>query len=202
MITSFNNPSGIPVSSSVNLKMREDRQGHKSMVFWLTGLSGSGKSTLAYTAEEYLFAKNFNIVVLDGDTIRKGLCQDLGFLPEDRKENNRRVAELAKIFMCNGSICLCAFISPYEESRRQAREIIGHASFREIYIDCSLKECELRDTKGFYRQARSNLIPNFTGISSRYEIPPCPDLRICTENASVAESVGDLTEFIECSTRK
>ncbi|MDR2744169.1 MAG: adenylyl-sulfate kinase [Desulfovibrio sp.] len=182
--------------SHVNRDMREARQPHRGMVFWLTGLSGSGKSTLAHRAEESLFARGYNIFVLDGDVIRRGLCRDLGFSPEDRTENNRRAAELARLFMLAGAVCLCAFISPQQAARQQAREIVGGEFFREVYVACSLEECERRDVKGFYRKAREGSIPHYTGVSADYEVPASPDLTISTEAASEAQSAGELIAFI------
>ena len=183
--------------SHVSQEMREKRQIHKGMVFWFTGLSGSGKSTLAHGVEKLLFDKHYNIVVLDGDAIRTGLCGDLGFSDEERKENNRRVAELAKLFVRNGTLCLCAFISPSREARDVARRIVGAEYFREVFISCSLEECERRDVKGFYARARRGEIRNYTGVSAAYESPMVPDHTICTESASVEESTRQLLRFIE-----
>ena len=188
--------------SHVSQEMREARQPHAGMAFWLTGLSGAGKSTLAHTVEHELFQRNYNIVVIDGDVIRTGLCRDLGFSPEDRVENNRRVAELAKIFVRNGTICLCAFISPSQEARRQAREIVGREFFREVFVKCSVETCEHRDNKGFYAKARQGIISNYTGISSEYEPPLQPDIVICTENTPVEKSVAELLLFVERQTLK
>jgi adenylyl-sulfate kinase len=137
--------------SLVSKEMREVKQKHRGMAFWLTGLSSAGKSTLAHMAEAELFQKNYNVIVLDGDVIRTGLCSDLGFSMEERRENSRRVAELAKIFVRSGSICLCAFISPSAIFRQEARRIIGEAFFREVFVKCSVEECERRDVKGFYK---------------------------------------------------
>jgi adenylyl-sulfate kinase len=182
--------------------MREARQPHKGMVFWLTGLSGAGKSTLAHAVELELFQRNFTIVVLDGDVIRTGLCRDLGFLPEDRAENNRRIAEMAKILVRNGTICLCAFISPSAEMRREARKIVGEEFFREVFVSCSVEECERRDAKGFYAKARQGAILNYTGISSGYEPPLRPDIAICTENAPMEENAAELLRFVEQQTTR
>ena len=188
--------------SHVSQEMREERQVHKGMIFWFTGLSGAGKSTLAHGVEKLLFDKSYNIVVLDGDAIRTGLCGDLGFSPEERKENNRRVAELAKLFVRNGTLCLCAFISPSREARRIAREIVGPDYFREIFVSCSLEECERRDVKGLYAKARRGEIRNYTGVSAAYEAPAAPDCVICTESAPVEESTRELLRFIEEQSRK
>jgi adenylyl-sulfate kinase len=195
-------PHLISPRSHVSQEMREARQPHRGMVFWLTGLSGAGKSTLAHAVELELFQRNYTIVVLDGDNIRTGLCRDLGFSPEDRAENNRRVAELAKILVRNGTICLCAFISPSEEMRRQAREITGEEFFREVFVRCSVEECERRDAKGFYAKARQGAILNYTGISSGYEPPLRPDIVICTENAPVEKNAAELLRFVEQQTTR
>ena len=183
--------------SHVSQEMRETKHGHKGMAFWLTGLSGAGKSTLAHLVEEQLFQKNYHAIVLDGDVIRAGLCNTLGFSIEERRENNRRIAEVAKIFVRSGIICLCAFISPSNAFRRNARRIIGEDAFREVYIDCSVEECERRDVKGFYKKARQGQIRNYTGVSSGYEPPQSPNCVISTEIFSEAESALHLLHFIE-----
>jgi adenylyl-sulfate kinase len=189
-------PHLVAPRSRVSKEMREARQPHRGMVFWLTGLSGSGKSTLAHRVEEIFFADGWNICVLDGDVIRGGLCRNLGFSPEDRAENNRRVAELARVFMLHGAVCLCAFISPQQAARRQAREIAGAEFFREVYVSCSREECERRDVKGFDRRAREGGIQNYTGVSASYEIPSIPDLTICTENSPEEASTAELAAYI------
>ena len=182
--------------SKVSQEMREKRQMHRGMTFWLTGLSGAGKSTLAHIVEAKLFSQGYNIVVFDGDAIRKGLCCDLGFSPPDRRENNRRIAEVAKLFVRNSTLCLCAFISPAAEFRQMARDIIGDDNFREIFIQCSPEECERRDVKGFYQKARQGQIENYTGVSSGYEPPEQPDLLIQTDTASIEECAEQLFTFI------
>ena len=182
--------------SHVSQEMREARQLHRGMAFWLTGLSGSGKSTLAHEAELILFSQGYNIIVLDGDAMRTGLCQDLGFSTEDRMENNRRVAELTKILVRSGAICVCAFISPLETMRRSIRQIIGNDFFREIFISCSLEKCEQRDCKKFYSKARRGEIKNYTGISSVYEPPVSPEYIISTESASIEFCTHQLVKFI------
>lgn len=182
--------------SRVSQQMREARQGHGGMVFWLTGLSGAGKSTLAHAVEELLFREGVNVIVFDGDAIRTGLCRDLAFSPEERRENNRRIAEVARLFARNGTVCLCAFISPAAEFRRMAREIIGDEFFREVFIECSLAECERRDEKGLYRKARQGRIRDYTGVSAAYETPEAPACRICTEHAPVEVNVEELLAFV------
>lgn len=182
--------------SKVSQQMREERQRHRGMVFWLTGLSGSGKSTLAHEVEERLFQMGCNVVVFDGDAIRSGLCKDLGFSNEDRLENNRRIAEVAKLFVRAGSICLCAFISPSREHRDTARAVIGEDAFREVFVDCPAAECERRDVKGFYGKARQGLIKNYTGVSAGYEAPECPACAIRTEGRPVKGCTDELMVFI------
>jgi adenylyl-sulfate kinase len=181
--------------------MRETKQKHRGMAFWLTGLSGAGKSTLAHAAELTLFQKDYNVIVLDGDAIRTGLCNDLGFSMDERRENNRRVAELAKIVVSSGIICLCAFISPKAVFRQDARRIIGEDFFREVYVDCSVDECERRDVKGFYEKARRGEIQSYTGVSSNYEAPETPDYSICTEGTSVRDCTERLVQYIELSAK-
>ena len=182
--------------SKVSQGMREERQGHRGMVFWLTGLSGSGKSTLAHEVEERLFNAGHSVVVFDGDAIRTGLCKDLGFSGEDRQENNRRVAEVAKLFMRTGAVCLCAFISPCAGHRATARAVIGEEFFREVHIDCPAEECERRDVKGFYGKARQGLIRNYTGVSAGYEAPEHPDRVIRTQGRPVRDCADELMAFI------
>jgi len=188
--------------SHISQEMRENRRSHKGMVFWLTGLSGSGKSTLAHEAEFLLFENGYEIVVLDGDVIRKGLCRDLDFSAEHRRENIRRIAEVAKILVRNGTLCLCAFISPSEESRQCAKNVIGAEYFREIYISCSLQECERRDPKSFYQKARQGKIANYTGVSSAYDPPVSPDCVICTENQTIPFNTQELLAYIISQARK
>ena len=193
-----NNPRHlIAPRSLVSQEMREAKHKHRGMAFWLTGLSGAGKSTLAHAAEELLFRKNCRVAVLDGDIIRSGLCSDLGFSMDERRENNRRVAELSKILVRSGIICVCAFISPSAAFRQDARRIIGEESFREIYVDCSVEECERRDVKGFYQKARQGVIRQYTGVSSDYEAPQLPDCVINTEGDTESDCAMRLVRFIE-----
>jgi adenylyl-sulfate kinase len=159
-------------------------------------MSGAGKSTLAHIAEAVLFRQGANILVLDGAAVRSGLCRDLGFSTDERRENNRRVAELARLFAQSGQICICALISPNAAFRAEARRIAGEDFFREIFISCSLEECERRDVKGFYKKARQGEIKNYTGISASYEAPLAPDCIINTENASEADCADTLIRFI------
>lgn len=179
---------------------RESRQGHKGAVIWLTGLSGSGKSTLAAAAERQLFEHNANVWVLDGDNVRSGLNAGLGFSLEDRQENIRRVAEVAKLFAQTGIITICSFVSPTIEMRAFAKTIIGEADFYEVYIAADLATCESRDVKGLYAKARAGEIKGFTGIDSPYEQPENPNLVIETGNQSVEDSAAKLIDFIRSHT--
>ncbi|CAG7650256.1 putative adenylyl-sulfate kinase [Paenibacillus solanacearum] len=174
---------------------------HHSSVLWLTGLSGSGKSTLAYALEKALYQASCRSYVLDGDNIRHGLNQDLGFQPEDRKENIRRIAEVAKLFADAGMIAVTAFISPYRADREMARSIVGEGDFIEIYVKCSLSECERRDPKGLYQKARAGEIAQFTGISAPYEPPDRPELVIESDRYSVSESVARILNLLSSRTK-
>lgn len=178
---------------------REDREklnGHKSCVLWFTGLSGSGKSTLAHAVENALFDRGCRTYVLDGDNIRFGLNKNLGFSPEDRTENIRRIGEVAKLFNDAGVIALTAFISPYREDRDAARAISGE-SFIEIYVKCDLEECERRDVKGLYKKARAGEIKEFTGISAPYEEPLKGELTVDTAAMSLDECTIAVLEYLK-----
>jgi adenylyl-sulfate kinase len=166
-----------------------------SAVFWLTGLSGAGKSTLAFGAQQALLAAGFQVSVLDGDILRAGLNRDLGFSDEDRVENMRRTAEVAKILADTGVIVIVSLISPLHSGRELAREIIG-SRFHEIYLAADLSVCERRDPKGLYRRARSGALSAFTGISSPYEVPVAPDCVIDTAGQPVSASVRHFLSYI------
>lgn len=167
---------------------REKLNGHRAACLWFSGLSGSGKSTLANHVEQALFEKGIHTFILDGDNIRKGLNNDLCFTAEDRSENLRRVAEVAKL-MCNaGLVVLATFISPLEKDRLYVRTLLGEIFF-EIFVDTSMEICEKRDTKGLYKKARAGEIENFTGIHSPFEKPTTPDLKIETGTLELSESV-------------
>lgn len=182
----------------VPLAEREIRSGQHANVFWFTGYSGSGKSTLAIGIERALFDLGYNVVVLDGDNIRSGINSNLGFSPDDRVENIRRVSEVAKLFLINGVIPIVSFISPTLESREMARKIIGKENFVEVFIDTPLEICESRDIKGLYKKARSGEIPEFTGVTADYERPAQPDIHIKTLNKTVEESLKELlTQIID-----
>ena len=182
-----------PISKSDRLK----NNGHQAKVIWLVGLSGSGKSTLAGNIETVLHQKGYKTYLLDGDNVRLGLNNDLGFSSKDRTENIRRISEVARLFNDAGIIVLSAFISPLESDRNQARELIGVENFIEIFVHCPLHICEKRDVKGLYAKARKGLIPNFTGIDAPFENPKQPNLTISTEAEAPAASLKKLLDFIE-----
>ena len=175
---------------------REQLNGHKGLVLWFTGLSASGKSTLARAVEGVLFSQGRHCYVLDGDNVRHGLNKDLGFSPEDREENIRRIGEVAKLFADAGMIAITAFISPYRADRDKARAINGD-SFVEVFVDCDLAVCEERDPKGLYKKARAGQIPEFTGISAPYEAPESPELVVDTAKLSLEESAAQVVAFLE-----
>ena len=176
-------------TNQINRAHRQHRNQHKSFVLWFTGLSGSGKSTLANAMEKTLFETHHDVIVLDGDNIRHGLCSDLGFSEADRHENMRRIGEVAKLFVEAGTIVLAAFISPYREDREMVRSRLPHGDFYEVFCQCDLEVCEERDPKGLYARARSGEIDNFTGISAPYEEPIKPDMVINTNQLTVEEEV-------------
>jgi adenylylsulfate kinase len=182
--------------ATVTRKRREDKNKHKSVVMWFTGLSGAGKSTLAHAVEEQLFQYGFNTFVLDGDNIRHGLCGDLSFSEHDRKENIRRISETAKLMLEAGVITLTAFISPFRAERAMARSLMPHGDFIEIHCVCPLAVCEERDVKGLYKKARKGEIRDFTGISSPYEEPEKPELRIDTGSQSLEDCVRQVIDLL------
>ena len=176
---------------------REQRLAQRGCTIWLTGLSGSGKSTLAVAAEKVLADRGHHTYILDGDNIRQGLNNNLGFSPEDRTENIRRIGEVAKLFTDAGSLVFSSFISPYRSDRDAVREIMADGDFIEIYVAASLETCEERDVKGLYAKARKGEIPEFTGISAPYEEPERPDLVVDTGSQSLDESVAVLIEYLD-----
>ncbi|OKL40430.1 adenylyl-sulfate kinase [Pontibacter flavimaris] len=186
-----------PFNSKVGYGQRRMQMQQEPRLVWLTGLSGSGKSTLALRLEHHLFHLGYKVFLLDGDNIRNGLCRDLGFSKQDRKENMRRVAEVAKLMLDAGLVVICAFISPYREERELARQVVGPERFTEVYINCSLQVCEQRDTKGLYAKARQGLIKDFTGISAPYEAPQSPHLLLRTDRESIDDSLQKLIAFVE-----
>jgi adenylylsulfate kinase len=173
----------------VSREEKEKRLNQKSKVIWFTGLSGSGKTTLASALERNLFERGHLTQVLDGDNIRTGINNNLGFSPEDRMENIRRIAEIAKLLLNSGVICICAFVSPTEDVRNVVCSIVGEEDFLEIYVSTPIEVCESRDTKGLYQKARAGIIKEFTGVSAPFEIPQNAVLSIDTSDKSVEECV-------------
>ncbi len=180
----------------VKRKDRNRLNNHKSGLIWFTGLSASGKSTIAYSVAKELFRKGVRSYVLDGDNVRHGLNSNLGFSRVDRKENLRRITEVSKLFVDAGILVLAAFISPYKEDREYIRSRFKNDNFLEIYVKCSIKECENRDPKGQYKKAKAGIIKNYTGISSPYEEPENPDLVIDTEKYDIESSVKQVIKLI------
>ncbi|MFT7598301.1 MAG: adenylylsulfate kinase [Acidimicrobiales bacterium] len=170
--------------------------GHRSVTVWFTGLSGSGKSTLAFAVEEALVKQGRAAYVLDGDNVRFGLNSDLGFSPQDRTENIRRIGEVCRLFQDSGMIVLTAFISPYQADRDQVRALHPHDRFVEVYVDTPLAVCESRDVKGLYAKARAGEIPDFSGISAPYEAPTAAELRIDTQR-SLDICVAEIIAYLE-----
>jgi len=183
--------------ATVTRKRRETLHGHKSVVLWFTGLSGAGKSTLAHATEEKLHQLNSSTYVLDGDNVRHGLCGDLSFSDEDRKENIRRIGNVAKLMMESGVIVLTAFISPFRSDRELVRNMVPHGEFIEIYCQANVETCEKRDVKGLYKKAREGLIKDFTGISSPYEEPQKPEILVHTDVNSLDDCVSQIINFLE-----
>jgi adenylylsulfate kinase len=169
----------------------------KGATIWLTGLSGSGKSTIAVELEHALIENKHQAYILDGDNIRHGLNKNLGFSPEDRTENIRRIGEVAKLFTEANIITIAAFVSPYREDRGNVRKLLGHGEFIEIYVKCSLEVCEARDTKGLYKKARAGEVKDFTGISAPYEEPLNPELTVDSSKLSVEESTRAILNYLE-----
>lgn len=172
------------------------KNGHHSFILWFTGLSASGKSSIANALAKELFERGNQAFVLDGDNIRHGLNKDLGFDEQSRKENIRRIGEVSKLFVESGQIVLTAFISPYKEDRASVRSLVEADEFIEVYVQCSIEECERRDPKGLYKKARNNEIPNFTGISAPYEAPDNPEIVVDSEKYSIEECKNQLIEFL------
>lgn len=186
-----------PFDSQVSYEQRKQVMLQEPRLIWFTGLSGSGKSTLALRLEHHLFHKGYKVFLLDGDNVRHGLNSDLGFSAEDRKENIRRVGEVARLMLDAGLVVLCAFISPYEEERNLVKKIVGANRFTEVFVNCSLEVCEQRDIKGLYAKARKGIIPNFTGISAPYERPSAPDMELKTDAESIEDCLSKLISAVE-----
>ena len=182
--------------SKISLERREKQNGHRGCVLWFTGLSAAGKSTIANELESALFAQGIHAFVLDGDRLRHGLCSDLGFSPNDRQENIRRVGEVAALFAQSGFICVAAFISPYRADRSLVRHM-NNGNFYEVFVNAPLSVCESRDPKGLYVKAREHKIRNFTGVSAPYEPPMNPEIELRTDKLSVTEAVEKIIRHLK-----
>jgi adenylylsulfate kinase len=186
-----------PHQGTIKKENRQKLNSHKSAIVWFTGLPCSGKSTLAHTLEERLFGRKVRTFVIDGDNVRTGLNKDLGFSAEDRKENIRRIGEVAKLFVEAGMIVMTAFISPYRKDREFVRSLVNTDEFIEVYVKCPLRICEERDVKGHYRMARQGIIRQFTGIDDPYEEPEHPERVIETDRLTVDEGVEEIMGYLE-----
>lgn len=187
----------LPHKFSVNREQRNQRNGHRSFLIWFTGLSGSGKSTVANATEKALHKMGLKTYTLDGDNIRDGLNSDLTFSAEDRKENIRRIAEVANLMIDSGTIVLAAFVSPYAIDRENIKKIVGAENFVEVFISTPISECEKRDVKGLYAKAREGIIQNFTGISAPYEEPIAADIEVDTSKIELDDAVEIILKKIE-----
>jgi adenylylsulfate kinase len=184
-------------AGQINRNDRERLNGHRGFTLWFTGLPASGKSTLAVAVEKALHESNCRTYILDGDNIRHGLNKDLGFAPEDRTENIRRIGEVANLFRDCGVINLVAFISPYHSDRKTARECsVNDGTFIEVFVDCPIEICEARDPKGMYRKARAGVIKEFTGISAPYEVPIDPEICVPTHTRSLKDGVRIIMQYL------
>lgn len=192
----FPDNNTVPYKGFINRQDRNNSYGHRSGVVWFTGLSASGKSTIAYILEKILFNKGIKVYVLDGDNIRKGLNADLGFSPDERKENLRRIAEVSKLFIDAGILLLASFISPYKKDRDYVKEKIGIENYIEVYVKCPVEVCERRDPKGMYKKAKAGIIKEYTGVSAPYEEPESPDLIIESDKISVEEAVQKVLNYL------
>jgi len=181
----------------VDKDARAAAHGHRGAVLWFTGLSGSGKSTIGHRVERMLIERGAFAYVLDGDNIRHGLNSDLGFAPEDRVENIRRIGEVARLFADAGALVVSAFISPYRKDRDRIRGLMGEGEFVEVFVDTPLEICEARDPKGLYKKARAGEISNFTGLDAPYEAPENPEVHLLTADLSVDEAASQVIHYLE-----
>ena len=181
----------------VDREARAAAHGHRGAVLWFTGLSGSGKSTIGHRVERMLIERGAFAYVLDGDNVRHGLNSDLGFAPEDRVENIRRIGEVARLFADAGGLVLSAFISPYRADRDRVRALMGSGEFIEVFVDTPLEICEARDPKGLYKKARAGEISNFTGLDAPYEVPENPEVHLETANLSVDEAAAQVIRYLD-----
>jgi adenylylsulfate kinase len=186
----------VPQHYRVSKPDRIRLNGHKPCVVWFTGLSGSGKSTLANAVEQQLAKNRIHTYVLDGDNIRHGLNNNVDFSEEGRKENIRRIGEVSKLFVDAGVVVLTAFISPFKNDRHAVRSMLQQDEFIEVFVDCPLEECERRDVKGLYKKARAGEIPNFTGISSPFEIPEQPEITVHTADTTVEDACSQISSRV------
>jgi bifunctional enzyme CysN/CysC len=182
---------------NIERESREAQNGHRAAILWLTGLSGSGKSTVARAVEERLFERGCQTMMLDGDNVRHGLSGDLGFSPRDRKENIRRVGEVARLFFEQGNLTLCSFVSPYQEDRDRVRSLVPDGRFLEVAVDCDLEVCKERDPKGLYEKAEKGEIANFTGVSAPYEAPADPEITVHTDSDDVETCADQIIDTLE-----
>jgi len=187
----------VPHSHALSDSARSAMKGHAPAVLWFTGLSGSGKSTLANAVELRLHQLGVHTYLLDGDNIRTGLNRDLGFSLDDRSENIRRIGEVARLFYDAGLVVLTAFISPLQRDRARVRELLPDGAFVEIFVDCPLEICEQRDPKGLYRKARSGELDSFTGISSPYEPPSAPELKVQSGEETLEECAARVVDYLQ-----
>ena len=181
----------------VDKAARTAAHGHRGAVLWFTGLSGSGKSTIGHRVERMLIERGAFAYVLDGDNIRHGLNSDLGFTPEDRVENIRRIGEVARLFSDAGALVVSAFISPYRKDRDRIRGLMGKGEFVEVFVDTPLEVCEARDPKGLYKKARAGEISNFTGLDAPYEAPESPEVHLRTADLSIDEAATQVIRYLE-----
>lgn len=186
-----------PFDTKIAYDQRKTMMGQEPRLIWLTGLSGSGKTTLALRLEHYLFHNGYKTFLLDGDNVRMGLNKDLDFSEEDRKENLRRIGEVARLMLDAGLVVISAFISPYNSDRISVKEIVAEDRFIEVYVNCPLHVCEERDVKGLYEKARKGIVSNFTGISAPYEAPVKPDIEVKTSEEPIDDSLSKIIHYIE-----
>ena len=186
----------IPHQHEITKEDRRRLNGHGSLILWFTGLPSSGKSTLANELEKELIQGGHRTYILDGDNVRMGLCKDLGFSAEDREENIRRIGEVSKLFMDAGAIVLSAFVSPYRADRDAIRELVEEGEFVEVFVSCSVEQCEQRDVKGLYKKARAGVIKGFTGIDDPYEEPSSPEIVVDTEKFSIEQCKQQILDYL------
>ncbi|WP_299685080.1 adenylyl-sulfate kinase [uncultured Dokdonia sp.] len=188
----------IPHNFSLDLEQLKAIKKHNSFLLWFTGLSGSGKSTIADAVNQSLIEKKIHTCILDGDSVRKGLSSDLTFSPDDRRENIRRIAEIANLMINHaGLVVLGAFISPYERDRKRIKEIVGENKYIEVYVSTPLEVCERQDVKGLYKKARAGEIKDFTGIDAPYEVPSTPDIEIDATTCTITEAAAVVLKYVE-----